>query len=75
MLLQILWIVCSITYWAGCLYYEKKFNRLVSPEHRYYKYERFALTIFWPIVVVVSICYIILSFDNKAIISSAISDD
>lgn len=75
MMFQILLIVCSITYWTGCHYYEEKFNRLVPPEHQYYEYERFALTIFWPIVLLVSVCYIILSFNNKVMISSAINDD
>ena len=73
--LQILLIVCAVLYWSGCMYYEQKFKRLVPPEHRYYEYERFALTILWPMVMLVSFCYIILSTNNKAIIGSVINDD
>ena len=75
MLLQILMIVCAVTYWAGCLYYEQKFNQLVPPEHPYFKFERFVLTIIWPIVALVSIFYIVLFSDNKAIVGSGMNDD
>lgn len=72
---QILLIPLAILYWVECLYYEKKFIRLIPPEYKYYEFERFILTILWPVVVLISLGYIILSSNNKRMVNSVINDD